>query len=151
MDLKFDADAVRVEVRRILKPGGCCALIWNERQADTSPFARAYEDFLLEWGVDYERVKASYENRMQIAKVLGSKYVTRSFPHAQAMGLQTFRTRTQSASYVPRAETARGQAMMRVLDELFARFEEKGFVRFDYLANLYCARVGSTENAGCHA
>lgn len=137
----FNPENARTEIRRILKPGGCCALIWNERRSDTSPFARAYEDFLIAWGVDYEAVKASYENPAHIARVLGEGYTWRGFRHAQEMNLDMLRTRNQSASYVPKADTPRGQAMMEALDRLFARNQENGIVRFDYSTNVYCARI----------
>jgi ubiquinone/menaquinone biosynthesis C-methylase UbiE len=137
----FDPERMHAEVRRILKPGGCCALIWNERQTDTTPFARAYEEFLLKWGNDYESVKATYESPEHIARVLGAAPALRSFPHEQEMDLDRFRTRNQSASYVPRADTPRGQAMMEALDRLFAEHLTNGTVRFDYHANVYCARV----------
>jgi len=138
----FNPEAVRAEVRRILRPGGCCALIWNERQSDTSPFARAYEDFLVEWGVDYEAVKATYENPAQIACVLGEGYVRRGFPHAQEMNLDLLCMRNQSASYVPKADTPRGKLMMKALDQLFTQYQENGIVRFDYSTNVYCAQIG---------
>ena len=138
----FDVERVRAEVRRILKPGGCCALIWNERQTTTTPFARAYEAFLMEWGNDYAKVKASYENPAHIARVLGPGYTRRSFLHAQDMDRDLFRSRTQSASYVPKADAPRGRAMMEALDRLFAEYEKNGTVRYDYLTNVYCARIG---------
>ncbi len=138
----FNPETTAAEVRRILKPGGCCAPIWNERQSDTSPFARAYEDFLVEWGIDYEAVKATYENRAHIARVLGSDYTRRGFPHAQDMDLDLLRTRNQSASYVPKADTPRGKLMMEALDQLFAQYQQNGIVRFDYSTNVYCARIG---------
>lgn len=137
----FNAETVRDEVRRILKPGGYCALIWNERQSDTSAFARAYEDFLVEWGVDYVAVKESYENPKHIACVLGNGHKRRGFPHAQEMDLDMLRTRNQSASYVPKADTARGQEMMAALDRLFEKHQQNGIVRFDYSTNVYCARI----------
>ncbi len=139
----FDVERVRAEIRRILKPGGCCALIWNERQSDTTLFAKAYEKFLIEWGNDYESVKATYENPKQIARALGEKYERGSFPHAQEMDLPLFRARTQSASYLPKSGTPRGDAMMEALDRLFDRYQENGVVRYDYHANVYCARIGS--------
>lgn len=137
----FNVEAVRAEIPRILKPDGCCALIWNERQCDTTPFARAYEDFLLEWSIDYATVKATYENAGDIEHVLGSHYMRRGFPHAQEMDLDLFRTRTQSASYMPKIDTPRGAAMMQALDQLFAKYQESGIVRFDYATNVYCARI----------
>jgi ubiquinone/menaquinone biosynthesis C-methylase UbiE len=138
----FNVDAFRDEVRRIVRRGGCCALIWNERQTDTSAFAAAYERFLVDWSVDYEQVKASYENADHIAKVLGPNHVRRAFPHAQEMDRDTFRARQQSASYVPASNTSRGLEMMRALDRLFDAHHSRGTVRFDYLANVYCARIG---------
>ena len=137
----FDADAVRAEVRRILRQGGCCALIWNDRQTNTSAFAGAYEQFLVEWSIDYNTVKASYEDSPTNAHILGPEYVRRSFPHTQDMDRETFRARQQSASYVPKSDTPRGQDMMRALDTLFDEFQTNGVVRFDYHANLYCARI----------
>lgn len=137
----FNAEAVGEEVRGIAKPVGCCALIWNERQSDTSPFARAYEDFLIEWGVDYVAVKESYEKPAHITQVLGKNYQRRGFPHAQDMDLDMLRTRNQSASYVPKADTAQGRAMMDALDRLFATHQQNGIVRFDYSTNVYCARI----------
>ncbi len=137
----FDPESTRAEVRRILRAGGCGALIWNDRQTDTSPFADAYEKFLIEWSVDYDKVKASYENPDHIARVLGPDYVRRSFPHAQDMDRDAFRARQQSASYVLKADTPRGQTMMQALDRLFDTFQENGTVRFDYHANVYAARI----------
>jgi hypothetical protein len=53
----FDVDATRREVRRILRPDGHAAIIWNERRVDTTPFLRAYEALLLRHGTDYEKVR----------------------------------------------------------------------------------------------
>ena len=139
----FNVDRVRTEVRRILRPGGCCALVWNDRQTAASSFARAYEDFLIQWSVDYESVKATYEKPDSIARVLGPSYVRRSFPHSQDMDRDAFRARQQSASYVPKSDTERGRKMMQALDELFDEYQKNGTVRFDYSANVYCTRVTS--------
>lgn len=139
----FDVERVRTEVRRILRPSGCCALVWNDRQIETSAFARAYEEFLIDWSVDYEAVKASYENPADIARVLGANFVKRSFTHAQDMDRDAFRARQQSASYVPKSDTLRGREMMYALDELFDEYQSAGLVRFDYNANVYCARIES--------
>jgi hypothetical protein len=57
------------------------------------------------------------------------------------MDRDAFRARQQSASYVPKSDTERGRKMMRALDELFDQYQENGAVRFDYNANVYCARI----------
>src|SRR5687768_3532729 len=53
----FDRDKSREEFLRILKPGGYIVLIWNERQLNSTPFLREYEQFLLKFANDYTRVR----------------------------------------------------------------------------------------------
>ncbi len=36
----FDREKARREFLRILKSGGWCVLLWNERQMDSTPFLR---------------------------------------------------------------------------------------------------------------
>ena len=45
----FEPVATRREFRRILKPGGLIALIWNDRRLDSTPFMRAYHELLDEF------------------------------------------------------------------------------------------------------
>ena len=53
----FDKDKTREEFRRILRPNGFVALIWNERQLDSNEFLRDYEQFMLDFGIDYKEVR----------------------------------------------------------------------------------------------
>src|SRR5580765_5127236 len=53
----FDRDRARREFVRILKPDGSLVLLWNEREVDTTPFLRDYEQLLLTYGTDYEEVR----------------------------------------------------------------------------------------------
>src|SRR6476659_6264925 len=39
----FDRQRARREFVRILRPGGLLVLLWNEREVDTTPFLRDYE------------------------------------------------------------------------------------------------------------
>jgi SAM-dependent methyltransferase len=50
----FDLPRARAEFVRILRPGGWCVLIWNERRTATTPFLRDYEQLLLTYGTDYQ-------------------------------------------------------------------------------------------------
>src|SRR5271163_578401 len=53
----FDREKARREFIRILKPGGWCVLLWNERRTDSTPFLREYERLLLTYGTDYQEVR----------------------------------------------------------------------------------------------
>ena len=53
----FDRARARREFSRILKPSGWLVLLWNEREVDTTPFLRDYEQLLLTYGTDYEEVR----------------------------------------------------------------------------------------------
>src|SRR5215475_8380727 len=53
----FDRMRARQEFSRILRPGGWLVLLWNEREVDTTPFLRDYEQLLLTYGTDYQEVR----------------------------------------------------------------------------------------------
>src|ERR1035438_5624124 len=53
----FDLPRTRAEFARILRPGGWCVLIWNERSTETTPFLREYEQLLLTYGTDYKEIR----------------------------------------------------------------------------------------------
>ena len=53
----FDRMRARQEFSRILRPGGWLVLLWNEREVDTTPFLRDYEQLLLTYGTDYQQVR----------------------------------------------------------------------------------------------
>ena len=53
----FDLPRARAEFVRILRPGGWCVLIWNERLTSSTVFLREYEQLLLTYGTDYEEVR----------------------------------------------------------------------------------------------
>ena len=55
----FDRPRAKAEFQRILRRQAgyrWCALIWNERLTDTTPFLRAYEEMLKEFSTDYAKV-----------------------------------------------------------------------------------------------
>src|SRR6202142_258249 len=50
----FDLPRTRKEFVRILRTGGWCVLIWNERLTEGTPFLRVNEQLLLTYGTDYK-------------------------------------------------------------------------------------------------
>ena len=54
----FDREKARREFVRICRPGGWTVLLWNERRTGSTPFLRAYEQLLVQYGTDYQEVRS---------------------------------------------------------------------------------------------
>lgn len=138
----FDTERAHVEFVRILKPGGWCALIWNNRRLDATPFLREYESFLMKWGTDYREVRVGYgeENALR-AFFHGARYQIRSFDNEQIFDRDGLRGRLMSSSYIPSVDSPQFTRMIDALDELFDRHQESGKVRFEYDTKVYYGKL----------
>ncbi len=139
----FDPAKTHAELRRILKPSGRCALIWNERLTDTNPFLIGYEKFLSTWATDYDAVSMTYENPDAIRTVLGAEHSRTVFPNRQLLDRKGLRGRVLSSSYIPPSDDPRSEEMLRALDALFETHQQNGVVQIDYNTNLY---LGSSRD-----
>lgn len=139
----FNPQETRDELRRILKPGGRCALIWNQRATNTTPFLRDYEKFLRAWGTDYDAVSTTYENPEAIAVVLGTAYARRIFENSQTLDRDGLRGRILSSSYIPAPNHPRADAMLEAASALFHAHQEKGAVQIHYDTQVYLGQVSN--------
>ena len=137
----FDIAATRREVRRILRPEGQAALIWNMRRVDATPFLRAYEALLLRHGTDYAKVRDETMSEDALTRFFGGPFVTGIFPNGQTFDFDGLRGRLLSASYVPGEGDPRHVPMIDELRRIFDAHEELGRVRIDYQTLVYCGRV----------
>lgn len=135
----FDRDRTRAEVRRVLAPGGLCALLWNERRVDT-PFLRAYEDALLSRSADYARVRHENVTPAEIARFFGREPASRVAPNHQDFDRAGLIGRAMSSSYVPK-EGPDHDALVRELERMFDEHNERGVVRFAYDTRLFFGPV----------
>jgi ubiquinone/menaquinone biosynthesis C-methylase UbiE len=125
----FDLDRTRLEFARILKPGGWCAVIYNNRRLGGDPFHEAYERFLLEFGIDYAAVKGQHMGRRRMAQFFApSAMQCTAFPNAQALTLEGLRGRVMSSSYIPKEHHPRFAEMQAALERLFVENESGGTV-----------------------
>lgn len=136
----FDAENAVKEFRRILKPGGYIALMWNERQLDTTPFLRGYEELLKKYLKDYEVVRHDQFDFGIIDGVLGGGVMHVTFPNEQVLDLEGIRGRMLSSSYIPTAADARYPAMIEDLNSLFAKHEQNGRITVFYDTNVFYKR-----------
>ena len=138
----FQPEATRREFARILKTGGWAVLIWHDRDMESTPFLRAYEEFLVRYSTDYTTVA---HNKVANYGALESFYSPDRMrlieqKTQQHFDLEGLRGRLLSSSYAPREGPA-AEAMLRELPELFHRYAADGKVTLDYRTKIYFGRL----------
>jgi len=129
----FDLERTRSEFARILRKGGWCAILYNNRRMVGDAFHEGYENILIEYGTDYGKVRDSHLDENRLAAFLAQsemKYAT--LPNSQQLTLEALHGRVLSSSYMPQSGNPRCAAMSRAIEELFARNESGGCVRMEY-------------------
>jgi SAM-dependent methyltransferase len=140
----FDAALARVEFRRILRPAGWAALVWNERREDSTPFLRDYEALLQTYATDYNQVnhRNVEEDADTIPAFFGGEYCVALYENVQRFDFAGVRGRLLSSSYAPE-EGQPGYAEMLVeLQRIFDRHAEGGIVAFEYDTRMFYGRMG---------
>jgi SAM-dependent methyltransferase len=137
----FDADRARAEFARILRPGGRVVLLWNTRHVDTTPFLRAYEALLQEFGTDYQAVRHDAIRHEVLNGFFAGGFEKHILPNEQRFGLEGLRGRLLSMSYVPAEDDPRHLPMLRELDRIFSEHARDGEVRIDYDTEIYSGRI----------
>jgi SAM-dependent methyltransferase len=138
----FDRERARNEFARILKPSGWVALVWNERLTDTSPFPRAYEDLLQQYGTDYAAVDHRNVDTDAITGFFAPQpFTLRKFENQQIFDWNGLKGRLLSSSYTPEPGHPNHQPMLETLRSLFDKHQSGGNVSFDYATQLYFGRL----------
>ncbi|MGH9931264.1 MAG: class I SAM-dependent methyltransferase [Pyrinomonadaceae bacterium] len=133
----FDRNKARREFARILKPGGWVVLIWNERRLDSSAFLRAYEELLLRYGTDYEKVRHEKVTG-EIAEFFSPEtFELKTLENAQQFDFESLKGRLLSSSYAPDQGHPTFTAMLRRLEEIFKANQKEGVVSFEYETKVY--------------
>ncbi len=133
----FDPEPTRAEMARILKPGGWIALIWNERQLDTTPFLREYEKFLMEFANDYEQVRHENVDDTRLQAFFQVPYGSAKFANSQVFDLDGAIGRIVSSSYMPSETAERFPQMKNEFTRLFAKHAENGTIELLYNTTVY--------------
>lgn len=133
----FEPEATRAEFERILRPGGYIALMWNERQLDSTEFLREYEKFLLKFGTDYQKVRHENITGEVLQGFFRRPFRRQTFENVQVLDFEGFKGRMLSASYMPAEDSPRFGAMIDELQTLFAKYSESGKIRVFYDTNVF--------------
>lgn len=137
----FEPEKTRVEFERILRPGGYIALIWNERQLDSTKFLREYEKFLLKFANDYETVRHENITEQVLQDFFRRPFKRQTFENVQILDFEGLKGRMLSASYMPAEDSPRFGPMIAELQTLFAKYSERGKIKVFYDTNVYFTQV----------
>lgn len=139
----FEPAAAKAEMRRIMRPGGSVALIWNQRDLGSMAFMQGYERLLEGYGTDFAHVDqqrtVTDEKLANFFAPFSMKKLT--LPNQQTFDLKGLRGRLLSSSYTPTPGHASYEPMLAALEALYKLHQLDGKVTFVYLTAIYMGRV----------
>ncbi|UNP89903.1 class I SAM-dependent methyltransferase [Aeromonas encheleia] len=136
----FDRAAFKAECRRLLRPGGRVALIWNDRLTNT-PFLEAYEAGLRTYSGDYEEVNHRNLGEADFRAFFEGDYRLDRFENRQLFDLDGVLGRLNSSSYAPAMGTPAYEGLTALIRREFARCAVDGQIAFNYCSLVYSGRV----------
>lgn len=137
----FDLPRTRAEFARILKPGGWCVLIWNERDTGSTPFLRDYEELLLTYGTDYNEIRHERTTEMIHDFFAPRPCQQRIFPTQQQFDYQGLAGRLCSSSYAPLQDHSSYAPMMKELERIYRIHAKDDTVAFEYKTRVYYGKL----------
>ncbi len=137
----FDRAKTRKEFERILKDKDFIALIWNERQLDTTAFLRGYESLLIEFGTDYEAVRHENITKEKLRDFFQTDLHQAAFENKQTVDFEGLQGRMLSSSYIPSKESPRFGQMLENLERLFAEHAENGKIDILYTTKVFYGQI----------
>jgi SAM-dependent methyltransferase len=142
----FDRIKAKEEFRRILKPGGMLAIIWNERLNDVSEVNRRYEDILVRLAPEYPKVVHRNISFGAIQDFFAPEAVTLSrFDNSQFLDRAGLVGRFESSSYVPNRGEPGYDEIVRAVEQLFDDCQVNGEVTITYETQVFWGRLGSEK------
>ena len=138
----FDVPKTRTEFARILKPEGFAVLVWNSRKIDSTPFLKAYENFLHQHGIDYQEVNQRNVDGQVLSRFFGAGgYRAEVFANAQVFDYESLKGRVLSSSYMPMEGHPKYEPMIAELEKIYHEHQSGGTVTFEYDTEMYYGRI----------
>jgi SAM-dependent methyltransferase len=137
----FDAVKTRTEFKRILKPNGIVALIWNERKT-ISAFEQEYDELIIKHGNDYVKVDHRNIDTENIAAFFNPEPVhLETFANKQVFDFEGLKGRLLSSSYMPARDEEGYEPMINDLQALFDKFQRDGVIVINYDTKVYSGKL----------
>jgi SAM-dependent methyltransferase len=137
----FEPETAGREFRRILRPGGYAALLWNERRLDADAFHREYEAVLLKFARDYTAVRHDKIDEAELLRFFGKDFRKATYPNSQEFDLEGLVGRASSASYMPAEGDPEFAGLYAELSDLFAKHSENDKIVISYDTNVFFTQI----------
>lgn len=128
----FDLDKTKKEFKRILKPQGKVALLWNFRLRD-SEFIKEYENII--YGLHSNKVKPTHaQDNMtdELFKKFFTSYEIANISNSQEFDFESLWGRTLSNNHMPNENEAEYLQLYDGIKKLFDKYEQNGKILFQY-------------------
>ena len=133
----FNNPATLEEFRRILKPAGQLALIWNRRDTG-QPFQQAYDNLLREFSPEYGKVNHMNLEADDLAAFFAPGQMRQlSLDNHQRLDFASLLGRLKSASYCPKENSPLYIPLVNELLAQFDRHARHGEVDFGYHTQVF--------------
>lgn len=133
----FNAVDAKAEFRRIIKPGGIVALVWNERLI-TSSFEKDYDELIINYAKNYKMLNHRNIDFESIKKFFHPHHCELTeFPNHQDFDFDGLKGRLLSSSYMPLAGEEGYEEMLISLDILYKKYQGNNIIRIGYDTRLY--------------
>ena len=136
----FDGPKTRQEFARILRPGGWVVLMWNTIRRDSTPFLRAYEALLQQYGTDYKSIQHINPAKLEALFTEGKPHMSTLY-NEQRFDLGGLKGRVFSSSYTPNVGHPNHEPMVQALTQIFERHQEQDRVCFEYDLEVFFGHV----------
>ncbi|MBS1517022.1 MAG: class I SAM-dependent methyltransferase [Bacteroidetes bacterium] len=137
----FDLKKCRPEFQRILRDNGQLFIIWNSR-IYREGFMNDYDEFLLKFGTDYEKVNHENVNEDVIKNFFNPEEISvKSFYNFQDFDYEGLKGRVLSSSYMPNENDPVCAEMLKALEKLFDKYQSDGKVKMEYDTIVYYGRL----------
>ncbi len=137
----FDRSAFRAEARRILRPGGKVALIWN-RQDREAPFIQAQHALHAKFCTSYNsHPMDDLETPASFDDFFAARCMLRTYPNGYDTDEEAYIGRCLSSSYAPKLSDANHAAYVAALRGLFSRYAVGGLLHIPNNTSCYLGHV----------
>lgn len=137
----FDKAAASRQFRRVLRPGGHIAIVWNDRKTTGSPLLAGYDQLLCTLATDYKQVSKTTTSVEDLQDVFRVPFRRLAFPNEQRFDFAGLKGRAMSASYSPLPGNPAHEPFVAGLQALFETHQCDGHVMFEYETEVFFGRV----------